>query len=433
MDSVRCQDSAPEAYTQTSPEAPAEETHEAPAPRQNRRSGDQIGGHIAGAAVGLLGHSHARAAGKLRIGGQMGSKVLVAGHMDADAEAAWVGNEIIALQQRGVQPGEVAVLVRSAAQTRAFETCFRASGLPYRVVGAQHFYERPEVCDALAYLRLLLQPDDSSALERIINTPKRGIGRAVVRTICDTATQQKLPLLEAARRLAETSDLKAPVRMAVLGLVADIKRWRGLIRSLLPLDLTRFVLEESGYTRMWDMSTSTEGWERRANLKELINAIAAFPTLADFIVHVTLMTASAPAAPGDNGDGDGRDGGDAGDGGEGVSLMTIDADRTHAGNSRKFTVVFLAGWEETLFPSPRALEDQDGNGLEAERQLAYAGLTRARQHAYITHAGRRRQDGYWTTCQPSRFLRELPPAHIEVRDEEPAPDTNPLALYRKRI
>jgi len=350
-------------------------------------------GHILGAASGLIAHNRGRLGKTLWTAAGAGAKVRVVGHWDSTGEAVWVGDEIEALQRRGARPGQVAVLVRTGAQTREFEERFLAIGLPYRVLGGPRFYERLEIRDALAYLRLIIQPADDLAFERIINTPKRGIGPAALQTLQQAARGAGVPLLEAARRLVDTGELKPKVRTAVRGLVEDFERWRRDLRSIPHTDLARQVLDDSGYVAMWRADTSPDAPGRLENLKELINAMANFGSLGGFLEHVALVMEATEAADADV-----------------VSLMTL-----HGAKGLEFPVVFLPGWEDGLFPNQRALDSNGNNGLEEERRLAYVGLTRARKQAYVCYANRRRLYGYWADSIPSRFLTELPAANIEVQ------------------
>jgi DNA helicase-2/ATP-dependent DNA helicase PcrA len=271
-------------------------------------------------------------------------------------------------------------------------------GLAYRVVGGPRFYERMEIRDALAYFRVVSQPADDLAFERIINTPKRGIGDTTVQTLQRAARTLGVPLTEAAWQLSETDELKPKMRTVLRALLQDIARWSGQLDRIPHTDLARIILDESGYTSMWQADKSPEAPGRLENLKELVTAMADFETMGGFLEHVSLVMENQDSAEGDM-----------------ATLMTL-----HGAKGLEFDVVFLPGWEEGLFPSQRTMDDSGIAGLEEERRLAYVGITRARQRAIISYAHSRRVYGNWTSTIPSRFVDELPADHIDVADE-PAP------------
>jgi len=369
---------------------------------QNYRSS----GHILKAASGLIANNRSRLGKTLWTGDEGGEKVEVRFHWDSEEEARWVGEQVETLQKQGVAPGQMAVLVRTGAQTREFEDRFITMGLPYRVLGGPRFYERMEIRDALAYLRVIVQPDDDLAFERVVNVPKRGIGTATVQTLYRYARDEAIPLSEAAWRLSQTDELKPKVRTALRTLMDDFFRWRSLLDHLQHTDLAQQVLDESGYTQMWQTDKSPEAPGRLENLKELINAMAEFETLPGFLEHVALVMESTDAAAGDV-----------------VSIMTL-----HGAKGLEFDTVFLCGWEEGLFPSLRALDETGLAGLEEERRLAYVGITRGRRRVFIGHAGRRRVYGNWMDAIPSRFIGELPEEAIAVIQAAPAFEGGGLTL-----
>jgi DNA helicase-2/ATP-dependent DNA helicase PcrA len=263
--------------------------------------------------------------------------------------------------------------------------------VPYRVIGGPRFYERQEIRDALAYLRVIHQSDDDLAFERIINTPRRGIGDSTIRAIHSLARQQGVSMSEAAARLIETDELKAAARKAIGTLLRDFERWRNLSAGMPQGELAEVVLDESGYTAMWQADKSAEAPGRLENLKELITAMDEFENLAGFLEHVSLVMENAEGNPG-----------------EMVSIMTL-----HSAKGLEFDVVFLPGWEEGLFPNQRALDESGAVGLEEERRLAYVGLTRAKQRAIVSYAANRRIHNMWQSAMPSRFVAELPKEHTE--------------------
>ncbi len=349
-------------------------------------------GHILGAASGLIAHNRGRLGKTLWTEDEEGDKVKVRALWDGQEEARAIGEEIEALQRHGQRLGGIAILVRAGFQMREFEERFLTLGVPYRVVGGPRFYERQEIRDAVAYLRVVHQPDDDLAFERIINTPRRGIGDTTVRVLHQAARGQRASLFEAARRIVETDELGSAVRRSLASLTRDFVRWQGLGADTGNAELVGIVLDESGYTGMWQADKSPDAPGRLENLKELVAAIAEFPDLGGFLEHVSLVLEVTEGDPGDM-----------------ATLMTL-----HSAKGLEFDVVFLPGWEEGLFPHKRALDESGVSGLEEERRLAYVGLTRARRRADVSFVANRRLYNQWQVAMPSRFIDELPPAHVEV-------------------
>ena len=347
--------------------------------------------HILAAASGLIAHNEGRLGKTLWTEVEAGDKVAVRGTWDGADEARTVAEEIESLQRRGHLLAQVAILVRASFQTRAFEERFIQIGLPYRVIGGVRFYERLELRDAIAYLRCIAQPADDLAFERIVNKPKRGIGDASVQTMNLHARARGIPLLAAARELVESDELRGRARNALRKLSDDIDRWRVTAQTTTPARLAEMVLDESGYTEMWQNDKSVEAPGRLENLKELITALADFEDLEEFLEHVGLVMDTT------------RDSGD-----DMVNIMTL-----HGAKGLEFDSVFLPGWEEELFPNQRSLDEGGIAALEEERRIAYVGLTRARRRATILYAANRQIFGRWMMCAPSRFVAELPPDHIE--------------------
>jgi DNA helicase-2/ATP-dependent DNA helicase PcrA len=348
--------------------------------------------HILAAASSVIAHNQGRLGKTLWTEEPGGEKVRLASLNDGEEEARFVGDEIEALQRAGTALRQIAVLVRAGFQTREFEERFLALGLPYRVVGGPRFYERLEIRDALAYFRVVFQPDDDLAFERIVNTPKRGIGEATIQTLRQAARAMGISLTEAALRLTETDELKPRMRTVLRALMLDIARWRGQLDRTPHTDLARIILDESGYTAMWQADKSPEAPGRLENLKELVGAMAEFENFGGFLEHVSLVMETQDTADGDM-----------------VTLMTL-----HGAKGLEFDIVFLPGWEEGLFPSQRSMDENGIAGLEEERRLAYVGLTRARRRAIVSYAHTRRVYGNWTTTVPSRFIDEMPEDHLEV-------------------
>jgi DNA helicase-2/ATP-dependent DNA helicase PcrA len=348
--------------------------------------------HILAAAAALIAKNEGRLGKTLWTQLNEGERIVLRGLWDGEEEARWVGDEIEARQRHGEALAGIAILVRAGFQTREFEERFITLGLPYRVIGGPRFYERQEIRDALAYLRLVHQPADDLAFERIINVPRRGIGDVSLQALHALARAERMPLTEAAQRLTETDELKPAARRALREFLAALARWRGFAETMLHTELAAQVLDESGYTAMWQADKSPEAPGRLDNLKELVAAMAEFDNLGGFLDHVSLVMENTASAGGDM-----------------VSMMTL-----HGAKGLEFDTVFLPGWEEGLFPNQRAMDETGRAGLEEERRLAYVGLTRARQRAYVSYAANRRLYGQWQPTLPSRFIAELPAEHLEV-------------------
>ena len=368
--------------------------------------------HILAAASGVIANNSGRLGKTLWTEHNEGEKVKVLGVWDGPEEARRVGDEIEAAQQlRKASLDDVAILVRAQHQTREFEDRFISIGMPYRIVGGFRFYERQEIRDALAYLRVVAQPADDLAFERIVNTPKRGLGDKALAKVHQLARAEQVPLTTAAARILDTDELTPQARRALGNLVADIARWRAMLNNSSPSslgegdqlaqltgggaaahsELARLILDESGYTAMWQNEKSAEAAGRLENLSELVRAMEEYETLGAFLEHVSLVMDNEAQADEPK-----------------VTIMTI-----HAAKGLEFDTVFLVGWEEGLFPSQRALDEGGLTSLEEERRLAYVAITRARRRAIIIHAANRRIYGQWTSSIPSRFVAELPDANIE--------------------
>ena len=352
--------------------------------------------HILAAASGLIAQNEGRLGKTLWTDVAEGEKVKLTAAWDGEEEARKIGDEIENLQRKGVSLNDVAILVRAGFQTREFEERFITLGLRYRVIGGPRFYERQEIRDALAYLRLINQADDGLAFERIVNVPKRGLGDATLRQVNDLARSLNVSLPEAARQIVETDELKPAPRRALGQLVRDLENWRKLAETTPHAELAQIVLDESGYTAMWQNDKSIEAPGRLENLKELIHAMEEFDSLGGFLEHVSLVMENAAAGDG-----------------EMITIMTL-----HGAKGLEFDIVFLPGWEEGLFPSQRSLDENGLKGLEEERRLAYVGITRARKRALISFAANRRVHNMWQNALPSRFIAELPKAHIEREDDQ---------------
>ncbi len=349
-------------------------------------------GHILAAAANLIAHNEGRLGKTLFTDDAEGEKPAVTGVWDSEEEARGIGEEIERLQRKDTSLDEVAILVRASFQMREFEERFITLGLPYKVIGGPRFYERAEIRDALAYLRCVAQPADDLAFERIFNVPKRGLGDATLQLLHDHARSARIPLMQAARNMIETEELKPKQRQTIRALLTDFDRWSSLIDQKPQGELAETILEESGYTDMWQKDRTAEAAGRLENLKELVRSMEEFPDLGAFLEHISLVM-----------DVDNKDAGPR------VSIMTL-----HAAKGLEFECVFLPGWEEGLFPHQRSLDESGRAGLEEERRLAYVGLTRAKRIVKIYFATNRRIHGLWQTTIPSRFLDELPSDHVEV-------------------
>ena len=355
--------------------------------------------HILAAASGVIRGNEGRLGKELWTDKNDGEKVRLIGHWDGEEEARWIGEEIEAGQSgtRGVRPmslDEMAILVRASHQMRAFEDRFLTIGLPYRVIGGPRFYERMEIRDAMAYFRVVTSPDDDLAFERIVNTPKRGLGDKAQQTIQTTARANGVSLVEGARLAVQSGLIKGRGGSELAKLVDQIARWTRLVgaKDVSHVELAEMVLDESGYTEMWQNDKTPEAPGRLENLKELVKALEEFENLQGFLEHVSLvMDNSSDEAEAK------------------VSIMTL-----HAAKGLEFPCVFLPGWEDGLFPSQRSMDESGIKGLEEERRLAYVGITRAEEVCTISFAANRRVFGQWQSSMPSRFVDELPDAHVDV-------------------
>jgi len=376
--------------------------------------------HILAAASNVIRGNESRLGKELWTNAEDGHKVKLIGHWDGEEEARWIGEEIDALQggTRGIRPmnlDEMAILVRASHQMRAFEDRFLTIGLPYKVIGGPRIYERMEIRDAMAYFRLVVSPGDDLAFERIVNTPKRGLGDKAQQTIQMTARENGVSLVDGARIAVDNGLIKGKGGKALRELIDGLARWNAMTRGprievedesviddgaplrfgepeLSHIELAQIVLDESGYTTHWQNEKTPEAPGRLENLKELVNQLDNFENLQGFLEHVSLV----------------MDNEQEGDGAK-VSIMTL-----HAAKGLEFPAVFLPGWEDGLFPSQRSMDESGIKGLEEERRLAYVGITRAEEVCTISFAANRRVFGQWQNAMPSRFIDELPEEHVEV-------------------
>ncbi|KAE9629562.1 ATP-dependent helicase [Parasedimentitalea maritima] len=385
---------------------------------QNYRSTE----HILAAASGVIAGNEGRLGKELWTDAKGGEKVRLIGHWDGEEEARWIGEEIEAMQRgtRGQGPrdlDQMAILVRASHQMRAFEDRFLTIGLPYRVIGGPRFYERLEIRDAMAYFRVVTSPDDALAFERIVNTPKRGLGDKAQQTIQMTARENGVSMVEGARLAVENGLIKGKGAGQLRQLLDNLARWSAMtVGPVLEIDdesvlddggapqmrfgepdvphyeLAQIILDESGYTTMWQNDKNPDSPGRLENLKELVSQLENFENLQGFLEHVSLIMDNA-----------------SDDAGQKVSIMTL-----HGSKGLEFPAVFLPGWEDGLFPSQRSMDESGLKGLEEERRLAYVGITRAEEVCTISFVGNRRVFGQWQSQLPSRFIDELPDEHVEV-------------------
>jgi DNA helicase-2/ATP-dependent DNA helicase PcrA len=358
---------------------------------QNYRSTNTI----LGAANAVIAHNEGRLGKNLWSANEQGDPVKVIAVWDGQQEAIRVSDDIESLQRAQTSLNEIAILVRAGSQTREFEERFISTGIPYRIIGGKRFYERMEVRDALAYFRIVVQPDDDLALERVINTPKRGLGAATVQNLQIHARSRGISLTEAIYEILETEELRPKPRGTLRQLMESFERWRRQLRELSHTELAGVILDESGYTDMWKQDKAPEAAGRLENLKELVNAMAEYENMPSFLEHVALVMDTQNTQQSDM-----------------VTIMTL-----HAAKGLEYDHIFLPAWEEGIFPNQRSMDESGLAGLEEERRLAYVGLTRARKTATILYTANRLMYGNWLNCIPSRFIDELPEDLVDVQSD----------------
>jgi DNA helicase-2/ATP-dependent DNA helicase PcrA len=340
--------------------------------------------HILSAASHLIGHNTARHGKVLRTQAVSGEKVQIQGLWDSGEEAAFIAEKIMESARAGVSLSTMAILVRTGAQTREFEERFSLQNIPYYLVGNTRFYDRMEIRDVVSYLRVVHSSSDNLAFERILNTPKRGIGASTLKTLYSMVGDHQGSLELAARALCETLK-EGVIRRALMKFLSCINMWRHDLGDLGLGALTERILAESDYMAMW-AEQGVLGQARIDNIKELVKSIDNFLTLAEFLEHVSLLTEANEGAHN-----------------EGIAMMTL-----HAAKGLEFDRVFLPGWEEGIFPHIRCIEEQGKKGVEEERRLAYVGLTRAKKSSTISFCWNRKGHQGFLPSSPSRFIQELP-------------------------
>ena len=360
--------------------------------------------HILGAASGLISANKSRLGKTLWTEDIGGHKVTVTGVWDAAAEARLISSVIEDWKRDGRGYNEVAILVRASRQMRSFEERFIQIGMPYRVIGGPRFFERQEIRDAHAYIRVLRSERDDLAFERIVNVPKRGIGSTTIQKLQLIARKMNVSLEQATREVIKTDEIRGKARTALRSFTKDLDRWRGNLITSNHTDVTEIVLDESGYTQMWMNNKDAKSSSRLENLKELIQAMGEFESLDAYLEHVSLVLDV-----------------EKNDQEEEVSIMTL-----HSAKGLEFPLILLPGWEEGTFPSQRSMDEAGSEGLEEERRLAYVGITRARERAKIYFAANRQIYGSWQSSLPSRFIDELPPENVSAGSETGYYDNNTL-------
>ncbi|MEO1405791.1 MAG: UvrD-helicase domain-containing protein, partial [Pseudomonadota bacterium] len=358
--------------------------------------------HILAAASAVIDNNKGRLGKTLHVGSEQAEdidaeKVKVRGLWDGEAEARLIGDDIEAWRASGRDYADCAILVRASWQMRLFEERMILLGVPYRVIGGPRFFERAEIRDAMAYLRLVNQPDDDLAFERVVNQPKRGVGNTTLQKLQRYARDDGRSLSVLVPMILQTDEIKGGAKRGLTVFTDQLNMWRDRLANDMPhTELAEIILDESGYTDMLTRDRSPQAQTRLDNLKELIRAMGEFDSLPAFLEHVQLvMDASTGGAGGDE-----------------VQILTL-----HAAKGLEWPQVFLPGWEEEVFPSRRSLDESGMKGLEEERRLAYVGITRARERCYISFVANRQIYGRWQSVLPSRFVDELPHEHVDAVSE----------------
>ena len=349
-------------------------------------------GHILSAASKLIENNESRLGKTLWTGSGEGEKVIIKSVWDGEEEARQITSELEKMSLKNINLDETAILVRASYQMREFEDRFISVGLPYKVIGGPRFYERKEIRDVNAYLRLAVRPEDSLALERVINTPKRGIGETSVKKIRDHSKINNLPMIESIKDLLSENIFKGKAQNSLEKLVNLINHWNQLIIEEDKVDIAEIIVEDSGYLEMLKNEKSVTSEGRIENIYELFRSLEPFENIRSYLEHISLVMEI-----------------DSNNAGKKVSLMTL-----HAAKGLEFDYIFLPGWEEGVFPNQRAIDEGGIESLEEERRLAYVGITRAKKKSSIFYAANRRIHNQWISSMPSRFVSELPEDNTET-------------------
>jgi len=350
--------------------------------------------NILATASTLISHNNGRVEKKLWSSAQQGEKVKLNCYQTGREEAEAISDIAEKKLKNKYSLNDVAILVRAIYQTREFEERFLKVGLGYRVLGGTKFYERAEVKDAVAYLRIINQKYDDLALERVIGSPRRGVGESTLNQLHSFGSQNKLCLEDSIKKNLETNNLKPKMKTSLTQLTRMIDKWRLDSNTNKHYDLLKIVLDESGYSEMLKNKKDIENENRLENIKELLRAMHDYDNLQSFLEHVALATSIDKEWEGEK-----------------INLMTM-----HAAKGLEFDVVFLPGWEEGLFPHQKSLEEKGDLALEEERRLAYVGITRAKKEAYLSFAMKRSYHGEWMDALPSRFVNEMPDENVEKNE-----------------
>ena len=364
---------------------------------QNYRSSQ----NILSVASNLIANNENRVGKTLTTTMEEGDLVKLNCFKNGKDEATGISDEIEKKLKKKYSFNNMAILVRAIFQTREFEERFLKIGMPYRILGGTKFYERSEIKDCVAYLRLIHQERDDLAFERIVNNPKRSIGDTTLKTVHEYAKENSLSLEKASIKMIEQNLIKPKTKIGLGFFLNSLSKWRNdlLIKKISHIKLLQIVLDESGYSAMLKNKKDIDNENRLENIKELLSAMKEFDNLESFLEHVSLATSIDQEWDGEK-----------------VNMMTM-----HAAKGLEFDVVFLPGWEEGLFPHQKSIEEKGQNGLEEERRLAYVGITRAKKKAIISFSMNRFYQGDWIDSMASRFIEELPEKHLEKNsffDEE---------------
>ena len=372
--------------------------------------------NILSVASSLISNNENRVGKTLFTDGEEGESVYLDSYRSGKDEAIGVGEKIEKFKSK-FKLNNISILVRAIFQTREFEERFLKIGLPYRIIGGTKFYERAEIKDCIAYLRIVNQPRDDLSLERIINVPKRSIGETSIKSMYDYAKKNNYSLEESAKKMIELNLIKPKTKLGLNSILSLLDKWRfDLRKKINQVKLLQIILDESGYSQMLKDKKDLENENRIENIKELLNAMKEFDNLESFLEHVALATSIDQDWEGQK-----------------VNLMTM-----HSSKGLEFDVVFLPGWEEGLFPHQKSMEEKGQSGLEEERRLAYVGITRAKKVAFISFSMNRFYQGDWIDSISSRFIDELPEKNLEknnqfMQDENDEFDFNQDIDYESEI